>query len=316
MFNRILFNLIQVLVVMAFAPLVSGVLTRLKEMVQSKRGPSILQPYRDVWKLFHKDEVVSDQSSWIFRFTPYLAFAVPIFVTLLIPVLTSYPLFFAFMGDMLGGGFVLSLGGFFATLAAVDTGNPYGPMGASRTRMVSFLAEPVFMIVFFTVSFVAGSTIPYIVQQRWVTPLANFFEPSHVLLMLAFFMLILAEGGRIPVDNPTGHFELAMIDESKSLEYSGRGFALIKWGGYMKFFVLACIYLNVLVTPWGLANEQTIAAVLLAVPFVLFKIFCFVLVLVVIESSLSKLRLFRIAEFLGAAFITSVAAMIARLFAF
>jgi formate hydrogenlyase subunit 4 len=220
------------------------------------------------------------------------------------------------MGDMLGGGFVLSLGGFFATLAAVDTGNPYGPMGASRTRMVSFLAEPVFMIVFFTVSFVAGSTIPYIVQQRWVTPLANFFEPSHVLLMLAFFMLILAEGGRIPVDNPSGHFELAMIDESKSLEYSGRGFALIKWGGYMKFFVLACIYLNVLVTPWGLASEQTIGAVLLAIPLVLFKIFCFVLVLVVIESSLSKLRLFRIAEFLGAAFITSVAAMIARLFAF
>lgn len=316
MFNRILFNLIQVLVVIAFSPLVSGVLTRLKEIIQSKRGPSIFQPYRDLWKLLHKDEVISDQSSWIFRFTPYLAFVVPIFVTLLIPVLTSYPLFFAFMGDMLGGGFVLSLGGFFATLAAVDTGNPYGPMGASRTRMVSFLAEPVFMIVFFTVSFVAGSTIPYIVQQHWVTPLANFFSPSHVLLMLAFFMLILAEGGRIPVDNPTGHFELAMIDESKSLEYSGRGFALIKWGGYMKFFVLACIYLNVLVTPWGLASEQNLGAVLLAIPLVLFKIFCFLLVLVIIESSLSKLRLFRIAEFLGAAFVTSVAAMIARLFAF
>ena len=316
MFNRILFNLIQVLMVMALAPLVSGVLTRLKEMVQSKRGPSIFQPYRDLWKLFHKDEVVSEQSSWIFRFTPYLAFAVPIFVTLLIPVLTSYPLFFAFMGDMLGGGFVLSLGGFFATLAAVDTGNPYGPVGASRTRMVSFLAEPVFMIVFFTVSFVAGSTIPYIVQQHWVTPLANFFEPSHVLLMLAFFMLILAEGGRIPVDNPTGHFELAMIDESKSLEYSGRGFALVKWGGHMKFFVLLCIYLNVLVTPWGLTQSQTLGAVLLAIPLVLLKILCFVIVLVIIESSLAKLRLFRISEFLGAAFITSVAAMIARLFAF
>jgi formate hydrogenlyase subunit 4 len=189
-------------------------------------------------------------------------------------------------------------------------------MGASRTRMVGFLAEPVFMIVFFTVSFVAGSTIPYIVQQRWVTPLANFFEPSHVLLMLAFLMLILAEGGRIPVDNPTGHFELAMIDESKSLEYSGRGFALMKWGGHMKTFVLLCIFLNVLVAPWGLAHEQTFGAVLLAIPLVLFKIFCFVLALVVIESSLSKLRLFRIAEFLGAAFVTSVAAMITRLFAF
>ncbi len=170
------------------------------------------------------------------------------------------------------------------------------------------------MIVFFTVSFVAGSTIPYIVQQKWVTPLANFFTPSHVLLMLAFLMLILAEGGRIPVDNPTGHFELAMIDESKSLEYSGRGFALMKWGGQMKLFVLMCIYLNVLVTPWGLAHDPILGEVLLAIPLVLFKIFCFLLALVVIESSLSKLRLFRIAEFLGAAFITSVTAMIAQVF--
>jgi len=311
--NRIFFNVIQVLVVMAFAPLVKGILNRLKENIQSKRGPSIFQPYRDIWKLFHKDEVVSEQSSWIFRATPYVVFVTPIFVTLLIPVLTGYPLFFAFMGDMLGGGFILALGGFFATLAAIDTANPYGPMGASRTRMVGFLAEPVFMIVFFTVSFVAGSTIPYIVQKHWVTPLANFFEPSHVLVMLAFLMLIIAEAGRIPVDNPAGHFELAMIDESKGLEYSGRGAALVKWGGAMKFFVLLCIFLNVLVTPWGLAQGEALAEILLAVPLVLLKIFFFVLVLVVIESSFAKLRLFRITEFLGAAFVTSVAAMIIRL---
>ena len=313
MTNRIFFNVIQVLVVMAFAPLVKGILNRLKENIQSKRGPSIFQPYRDIWKLFHKDEVVSEQSSWIFRATPYVVFVTPIFVTLLIPVLTGYPLFFAFMGDMLGGGFILALGGFFATLAAIDTANPYGPMGASRTRMVGFLAEPVFMIVFFTVSFVAGSTIPYIVQKHWVTPLANFFEPSHVLVMLAFLMLIIAEAGRIPVDNPAGHFELAMVDESKGLEYSGRGAALVKWGGAMKFFVLLCIFLNVLVTPWGLAQGEVIAEVLLAVPLVLLKIFFFVLVIVVIESSYAKLRLFRITEFLGAAFVTSVAAMIIRL---
>jgi formate hydrogenlyase subunit 4 len=314
--DRILFNAIQLLTVLVFAPLASGVLSRLKEIVQSKRGPSIWQPYRDLWKLFHKDEVVSDRASWIFRFTPYLVFVTPLFVALLIPVLTDYPLFFAFMGDMLGGGFVLALGGFFATLAAVDTANPYGPVGASRTRMVGFLAEPVFMIVFFTVSFVAGSTIPYIVQQRWVTPRANFVAPSHVLLMLAFLMLVLAEGGRIPVDNPTGHFELAMIDDSKSLEYSGPGMALVKWGAHMRLFVLLCIFLNVLVTPWGLAHEQTLGAVLLAIPLVLLKIFGLLLVLVGIESSLSKLRLFRIAEFLGAAFVTSVTAMISRLFSF
>jgi formate hydrogenlyase subunit 4 len=312
---RIAFNIVQVVVVLVFAPLLAGTVNRLKEMVQSKHGPSVLQPYRDIWKLFHKDEIISEQSSWIFRFTPYLAFITPIFVTLLIPVLTSYPLFFAFMGDMLGGGFVLALGGFFATLAAVDTGNPYGPMGASRTRLVGFLAEPVFMIVFFTVSFVAGSTIPYIVQQQWVNPIANFFEPTHVLIMLAFFMLILAEGGRIPVDNPSGHFELAMIDESKSLEYSGPAAALMKWGGEMKFFVLICIFLNVLVTPWGLAQRISLYDLALAIPLVLLKVFIFALALVAVESSLAKLRLFRISEFLGAAFVISVAAMIAWVFA-
>jgi formate hydrogenlyase subunit 4 len=310
------FNLLQVLVVMACAPLMAGILARLKEIVQSKRGPSVFQPYRDLRKLFHKDEVVSEEASWIFRVTPYVVFVAPIFVTTLIPVLTTYPLFFAFMGDMLGGGFVLALGGFFATLAAIDTANPYGPMGASRTRMVGFLAEPVFMIVFFTVSFVAGSTIPYIVQQHWVTPLSNFFAPSHVLLVIAFTMLILAEAGRIPVDNPTGHFELAMIDESKSLEYSGTGMALMKWGGQMKFFVLICILLNVLVTPWGLASSHNVGAVLLAIPLVLFKSVLFLLVLVVIESSLAKLRLFRVSEFLGAAFVTSVVAMISGLLHF
>ncbi len=316
MIRMIGYNLLQMLVVLGFSPLVAGVLNRLKERVQSRHGPSIFQPYRDLRKLFHKDQVFSDQSSWIFRFTPYMVFAAPLFVTLLIPVLTSYPLFFAFMGDMLGGGFVLALGGFFAALAAVDTANPYGAMGASRTRMVGFLAEPVFMIVFFTVSFVAGSTIPYIVQQAWVHPLANFFEPSHILLLLAFLMLILAEGGRIPVDNPSGHFELAMIDESKGLEYSGRGAALMKWGGYMKFFVLLCIFLNVLLAPWGLAAGTAPGWVLLAIPLILLKIFIFLLVLVVIESSLAKLRLFRITEFLGAAFIISVAAMIMRVFTF
>jgi len=315
MSSRILFNLIQVLVVVASSPLVAGVTSRLKEIVQSKRGPSVFQPYRDLWKLFHKDQVIAEESSWIFRVTPYVVFVAPIFVTLLIPVLTSYPLFFAFMADMVGGGFVLALGGFFAALAAVDTANPYGPMGASRTRMVGFLAEPVFIIVFFTVAFVADSTIPYIVQKRWMLPPGNFLEPSHVLLIVAFLMLILAEAGRIPVDNPSGHFELAMIDESKALEYSGQGAALMKWGGQMKLFVLLCIFLNVLVSPWGLADQQALAQVLLAIPLVLFKIFLLVLVLVVIESSLAKLRLFRISEFLGSAFVTSIAAMLMRLFA-
>jgi len=312
--QTIVYNIFQILFVLSFAPLYSGVLSRFKEIVQSKRGPSIFQPYRDLWKLFHKDQILSSETTWIFRITPYLVFIMPIFVTILIPVLTDYPLVFAFMGDMLAAGFFLGLAGFFAALAAVDTGNPYGPMGASRTRMVGFLAEPVFMIVFFTVSFVAQSTIPYIVQQKWIASPAAFFSPAHVLLLIAFLMLILAEGGRIPVDNPTGHFELAMIDESKGLEFSGRGAALMKWGGQMKFLVLACIFLNVLLAPWGLAQSRDVVQVMGAVPLILIKILLFAILLVSIESSLAKLRLFRISEFLGAAFITSVTAMIVSIF--
>jgi formate hydrogenlyase subunit 4 len=312
--QAIAFNFIQVLFVVGFAPLYSGVLSRLKEIVQSKRGASVFQPYRDLWKLFHKDQVISSETTWIFRLTPYLVFIAPVFVAILIPVLTNYPLVFAFMGDMLAGGFFLGLAGFFAALAAVDTGNPYGPMGASRTRMVGFLAEPVFMIVFFTVSFVAQSTIPYIVQQKWIANPASFFSPAHVLLLIAFLMLILAEGGRIPVDNPTGHFELAMIDESKGLEFSGRDAALMKWGGQMKFLVLACIFLNVLLAPWGLAQGRGLIEVLAAIPLILIKILLFAVVLVTIETSLAKLRLFRISEFLGAAFIASVTAMIVSIF--
>ncbi len=310
---RILYNLLQIAVVIGFAPLVEGVTNRLKEIVQSKRGPSIFQPYRDLWKLLHKDEIVSEETSWIFRFAPYIAFTAAVLVALLIPVLTRYPLFFAFVGDMLGVGFILALAGFFSVLAAVDTANPYGPVGASRTRMVGFLAEPVFIVVFLTLSFVAGSTIPYIVQTRWVTPIANFFEPSHVLLMIAFLMLILAEDGRIPVDSPSGTFELAMIDRSKSLEYSGRGAALMKWAGEMKLFILIIVFMNVIVIPWGLAQSQDVAAVFMAIPLVLAKVFGFILVLVYIESSLAKLRLFRITEFLGLAFVISVVAMITRL---
>ncbi len=148
MLDMLIFNAIQIIFILSFAPLIKGISNRLKENIQSKRGPSIFQPYRDIWKLLHKDQVVSRHSTWIFRYTPYVVFITPIFITLLIPVLTTYPLFFAFMADMVGAGFILAFGGFFATLAAIDTGNPYGPMGASHTRMVGFLAEPVFMIVF------------------------------------------------------------------------------------------------------------------------------------------------------------------------
>lgn len=314
MLPYILYNLLQVAVVLVFAPLITGVITRIKERLQSRRGPSVFQVYRDIAKLFTKDEAIPEGSSWIFRAAPYVAFVAPTFVATLIPVLTSYPLFFAFMADMVGAGFVLALAGFFVSVAAIDGRNPYGAMGSSRTRMVSFLAEPVFMVVFFAIAFVAGSTIPYIVQQHWVG-LQNFVTPTHLLILVAFFMLILAETGRLPVDNPTGHFELAMVDESKFLEFSGPSFALLRWASSIKQFVLLIVFVNVLTTPAGLAASTDPGPVFLAIPLVLVKVLCCAVVIALVEASLAKLRLFRITEFLAAALAIASIALIIQLFA-
>ncbi len=305
-------NVLQLAVALLMSPLLAGILNRLKEFIQAKRGPSIFQPYYDLWKRFHKDEVVSQETTWIFRAAPYVAFVTPLLIVPLIPVLTTYPLFFAFVGDMLAVGFIFGLGSFFLVLAAVDTANPYGAMGASRTRMVSFLLEPVAIMVLFTVSFAANSTIPYIVQQVWVHPPVSFFAPSHLLLVVAFVAILIGESGKIPVDNPSGHFELAMIDESKSLEYSGPGAALVKWAGYLRFFVVSIVLVNVLVSPWGLASTTSIGPLLLAIALVFVKLLVLLCVFAIIESSFAKLRLFRISDYAAGAFVVSLFAMLAR----
>lgn len=310
---HLVINLIQVAFLLLFAPLLEGILARLEENIQGKRGPSIFQPYFDIVKLFSKEEVISEETTWVFRFAPIINFTMPVFVVLLIPALTAYPLFFAFMGDMVAVGFLMALGGFFVALAAMDSGNVYGPVGASRTRMVGFLAEPVFIAVFFSVSYVANATIPYIVNATWSASWASMLQPAHLMVMIAFFMLILADEGRIPVDSPSGKVEIAMIGHSKGLEYSGTSAALMKWAGSMKFMVLMIVFLNVLVTPWGLAATTHIGDVLWAIPKVLLKMLVFLLVLAVVESNLAKLRLFRISEFLAAAFVICLFAMSVRL---
>ena len=306
-------NLIQIAFVLVFAPLLEGVLERMEEIIQGKRGPSIFQPYRDIWKLFGKDEIVSEESTWVFRFAPLIQFAMPMFVVMLIPALTAYPLFFAFAGDMIAVGFLFAASGFFVALAAMDTGNVYGGIGASRTRMVGFLAEPVFMVVFFALSYVANSTIPYTVNASWTVSWAAMLQPAHLMVLLAFLLLLLADEKRLPVDNPAGKAETAMIGHSNYLEYSGTGAALMKWGGAMKFMAVLIVFLNVIITPWGLATTTHWGDVFFAIPKVLGKIFLFLVVLAVIETTLAKLRLFRISEFLATAFVICLFAMGVRL---
>jgi len=311
MVQLVFLQVLQIATVLCCAPLLRGVINRLKAIVQSKHGPSIWQPYRDLWKLLRKGRVVSEHASWVFHVAPIFSFITPLVVAMLIPVLTAYPLPYAFMGDMLAGGFILSLGGFFTSLAAMDTASAFGGMGSSRARVVSFLAEPVVILVLFGVTLIAQATIPFAVNQTLISA-AYLFNPAHWLLAAALFMVILAESGRIPVDNPSSTFELSMIEASRTLEYSGQELALMEWGGAMRFFVLLTILLNVLTAPWGLAPDggTTVLTVLIAMGTLLFKMLVICCVIVVIESSIAKWRFFRIPEFLGSALILAALALV------
>jgi len=302
----ILIQVLQSLVVLAAAPLYAGVLARAEAVIASRRGPSVLQPYRDLAKLLRKGSTISDQASWVFRITPFATFACYLTVSVIVPVLTSTPLPLAFLADLIGGAFVLALAGFMTSLAGLDTASPYGGLGASRASWIGSMAEPALILVFFTVGVVSASDNPYLMNHAIAGSPYALVLPTHLLGLLAFFMIVLVENGRIPIDTPGGSTEISMIEEGRVLEYSGREYALMKWGSWMKLFLLSSIFVNVFVIPWGLGTSGDLASALLAVPVLLGKLALCGAAIVAIDTSFAKLRFFRIAEFLGAAFLLAL----------
>ncbi len=300
-------QVVQVIFVLLVSPLILGVLNRAKEFVQGKKGPSIFQMYRDLRKLFNKERLLPVDAGVIYRVAPYVYFASPLIVILLIPVLTTFPLFMAFAGDMMAGGFVLGLGGYFLLVGATAGASPYAGIGTTRARFISLTVEPVLLVVLFCVSFAAHATIPYKVNQvLWTLG----WSPIHILLILSFLAIFLAETGRIPVDNPSSQREFTMIDHNRTYDYSGPDLALIEWGGAMKFVALGVIFLNVIVSPWGLSATANVWGIVLAMLLVFLKFMVLDGTLVWIESSFGKLRLLRIAEFMAAALLTAIAAIL------
>jgi len=302
-------QIIQSAVVLLAAPLYAGALARAEALVQCKRGPSVVQPYRDLRKLLRKGSATSDQASWIFHGAPFVAFACYLTVSAIVPIITDEPLPLAFLADLIGGAFVLSLASFAISLAALDTASPVGGLGASRTTWVGSFAEPALILVFFTVGALSHSDNPYLENHAIAHSGAAYVLPTHLLGAVAFFMLVLAENGRIPIDNPSGTIEISMIEESRVLEYSGREYALVKWGSWMKLFLLSSIFMNVFVIPWGLGNATSLGSGLLGMLALFGKLVVCGALIVIIDSSFAKLRFFRIAEYLGAAFLLALIAV-------
>lgn len=295
---------LQFLFVLLFAPLLKGFMDRLKARGMGRVGPPIVQPYRNLRKLFGKERLISSEASWVSAIAPVLYFSAPLVVTLLIPVLTTSPLPLAFMADMLGGGMILGAGGIVLLLASADVGSPYTGIAVSRMRFIGTLAEPLTIAVLFGAAAVGGSTIPYVVNQKMI---GAGYVVSHVLLAGAWLLLILAEAGRIPVDNPDSSQELSLIDPNRTFEFSGPDLALFEWGGWMKLTVLGVILVNVLATPFGLAPDLAPVHLLLAIVATALKLLLLGTAITAIELSFAKLRLMRIAEFLTVS--TAIAAL-------
>jgi len=293
-------QVLQSLVVLLLSPLYVSVLARAEAIVGSKRGPSVLQPYRDLAKLLRKGSAVSDQASWVFRGAPFVAFACYLTVSAIVPVITNDPLPLACLADLIGGAFVLALAGFVTSLAGLDTASPEGGLGASRASWIGSMAEPALILVFFTVGVVSASDNPYLMNHAIAHSPYALVLPTHVLGLVAFFMIVLVENGRIPIDNPAGSIEISMIEEGRVLEYSGRGYAL------MKLFLLSTILMSVFVIPWGLGTSNDLMSALVAIPVLAGKLALAGAAIVVLDTSFAKLRFFRIAEFLGAAFLLAL----------
>ncbi|MHB1486903.1 MAG: respiratory chain complex I subunit 1 family protein [Acidimicrobiales bacterium] len=304
-------QILQDLTIVVFAPLVSGAISHVEARFQGRRGPRILQPYYDLVKLFQKESLIPEDSSWVFFAGPVMAFMCYLIVPLLIPVLTTFPLPLGYMGDILGGGFILGLAGFSVSLAAAETGGPYAQLGSSRAMTFGALIEPSILFVFFTVALITTTDLPYAEAAAARGSLSQVIRPSHVLAVLAFFLVVLSDTGRIPVETHASTLEFGMIDEARTLEHSGPAFGLLKWGSAMKQLILYVLLINVFALPWGLAASRQFGSVLLAIPILLGKAVGVGIIFTLIDNSFSKLRLFKLTEFMAAAFLLAALAILA-----
>jgi formate hydrogenlyase subunit 4 len=300
-------EVVQALLALLLAPGLVGLVRWMKARLQNRRGAPIWQPYRELRKLFAKEVVISTNASWLFRATPFVVFASVVAVTFLVPIVAA-PLPFDTVGDLLVVVYLLLLGTFFLSLAALDPGSPFGGMGASREMTVAALAEPTVALAIFALALSAGSTNLGQIVARTMTDPAAAVSPGHLLAFGALFIVTLAETGRLPVDNPATHLELTMIHEAMILEYSGRYLALIEWAAAVKLLIFFSLLGNLFV-PWGISMALTPATLAVAVLTLLVKLVVLAAAVAVLETRVAKLRLFRVPELLSASFVLALLAV-------
>jgi formate hydrogenlyase subunit 4 len=289
------------------APLVLGWVNVCRAWLQNRSAPSVWLPYYTLAKLFHKDAVIANTTSPIFRVTPYVLFGCMALAAGIVPVVATH-LPFAPAADIIALVGLFATARVFAALAAMDTGTSFGGLGARREMLVGFLAEPAILMTLFTAAFISGSTqLTTIVETLAHREFAIY--PSLAFAAVAFLMVLLAENARIPVDNPATHLELTMLHEAQILEYSARHLALVEWAAAIKLLAYMTIGFALFI-PWGIAESGDWGAIPAALAFLAVKLAAAGAGLALIETVLAKMRIFLVAEFLSTAFMLAVLGML------
>jgi len=304
---RFIIEILQIAILLGVAPAFTGWVRMLKCWTQGRTSAGLLQPYRDILKLFSKDILLAENASWIFRFTPYLVFGTAVLAGAIIPML-SLELPIASTADVIVLVALFTIARFFTALAGMDIGTAFGGMGSSREMTIASLAEPAMLMAIFTVSLASKSTslsqMVHVIYSGQIV-----LRPSIAFALFAFILIALAETGRIPVDNPATHLELTMIHEAMILEYSGRHLALIEWASMMKLFLYVMLGIAAF-APWGIAETGGFIAISAAFLLMILKLLLVGIALVMIETNLAKMRIFRLTEFLGSAFLLATLGML------
>jgi len=301
--NNIFYYLLQFSSVLLLAPLVGGITKKIKAFSQKRKGPPLIQNYFDVLKLLRKGTVVSTTSSWIYRIAPYLTFASALCACLFIPIsLLGQPA--GFTGDIILAVYLLALGRFFMTLAALDTGSTFGGMGSSREMLISSIFEPSLFVALFSVSLISGSTSLGVMELTALNNSSVLLHPVYILSFLSIMIVLMAETARIPVDDPATHLELTMVHEAMLLEYSGRHLALMEMGAWLKQLFLITVIVNLFLPSANLFFAVSgVAAILISLAFFLFKVIVLSVLIAVIEVLTVKFRFFSVPNLAAFSFI-------------
>jgi formate hydrogenlyase subunit 4 len=294
-------NVLQAATVLLLSPLLAGIAGKVKGLFESRVGPPILQPYYDLAKLLRKETLVPDGSSRLFLFAPFVAFGAYLVISVVVPIITPYPLPYASTVDFLGGGLLFGLAGLVTLLAALAAGSNYTALGASRTASFSALGEPTLIVVFFGVAVITGTNNPYVTNNLLASSISSYLSPTHLLVVAAFFLLLLAETGKLPVES-AGLMEFGMLEDGRTFGHSGRLLGLFRWNGWMKQFLLYSVFVNVFALPWGMSDAVTLVGAGENIVLLFAKLLLVVGVVAGVEATLAKVRLFKIRDFLALSF--------------